>query len=373
MRRWVWSCGLVLITTLGGSAAAQETGEENAAGDPMGRATEYGLRMTPGMARAISRAITREVFVRRYELDEAKVDQAAELMARRIMQAAHEHEEAAQELIEFGMTTALEYQAKRREGEMEDGIPKDLARGIGARILPLMPSVRELTNGVMQDVRPMLSFKQQLKFTGEIAMVNVALDALEKNMRKWSAGEVDPYGNPFEDPDAELKKDADGQAKMLKTAQRSAEARSKQVPGSEWDAYAKAAKEYYGMDETQAAAVDSLVRDYKARAMIALGTESEWRAKVYSHQFWNVICMDLPGRWMGNPLHIMLNRGMEKLRAPVEALGEELKGRIDEVPTQAQREAAEARVAAAFAARGLKMEEMTRAVDAPPAGGEGAP
>jgi hypothetical protein len=83
---------------------------------------------------------------------------------------------------------------------------------------------------------------------------------------------------------------------------------------------------------------------------------------VYSNQFWQILSIDLPGRWGGNPIYVMLSSEMDKMRAPVDALGDELKGRIDEIPTQAQRDAAEARIEAAFAAKGLKMEEMTAAV-----------
>jgi hypothetical protein len=370
MRRRLFLCA-GCFAWLAWPAFAQTAGSGAEVNDPMASPTEYGIRLTPGMARAMSRWTIREVFVKRYELDESRVDEATELMARRIMQFAHEHEAAGRELIEFAITEALEHKTRSRDEGME-GMPLGLARGIGTRLLPVMPSIRDATDGVMQDIRPMLSLKQQIRFTGEVTAVNVALDAFDKNMQRWAAGDVDPFGDPFKSGDAKFKKDADGQTQTLKRIRGGAEADSRREPGGDWDRYVEQAKQYYQLDESQAAAADSLLRDYKQRAKIAVAPEDEHRAKVYQNSLWCQFATELPGRWWGNPLNILLYERSGKLDAPVEALGEELRGRIDEIPTRAQREAAESRVWATFAEKGLKVDEFGAVNSAPAAGGEKA-
>lgn len=45
---------------------------------------------TPRIARAMARSWTREILVRRYEMDAAKLDQATEIIARHLMRTAHQ-------------------------------------------------------------------------------------------------------------------------------------------------------------------------------------------------------------------------------------------------------------------------------------------
>jgi hypothetical protein len=224
---------------------------------------------------------------------------------------------------------------------MNNGIPRRLAQGIGTRLSPIMPSVRDFTNGILSDVRPELSFKEQLKLTAEVAGVNVALDVFEKNMQNWAKGEVDPFGNPFEDRAEELKKDEKGETRALRNARRMAEEAAKARPGSEWKAYVEDAKKYYQLDPAQAEAADSLLREYQQRAEIAVGGLNEWRARLYRSQLFMQLSTRLPGGWQNSPFRILMDRDGKVSGEPLEALGDELKGRIEEIPTAGQREAAD--------------------------------
>jgi hypothetical protein len=371
MTRYALWCG-ILAAGLGLPAWAQNAGPGAPADDPMARPSEYGIRFTPEMARGIAKEITRGLFVRRYELDESKADQATELMARRFMEFAHQNEEACQDTIEFAIGE-MTNQIADRHGQNMPGLPKSVAQGVGTRLLPIMPAIREMINGTMQDVRPMLSLKQQLRFTGEMTAANIALDAFEKNMRKWSSGEVEPEGNPFRDPDREPRKDENGESQALRSARLWAENESNRAPGSAWEQYVEEAKKYYELDPSQAASVDSLLRDYQERARVAVGDQEQWRARLYRNRFlWNM-SIQLPGRWQANPVRILLENEYVKMQEPLEALGDELKQRIDEVPTQAQRAAAEHRMRNLFAEKGLQIEEAAAATTERAAPTETAP
>src|SRR5690606_29883895 len=195
-----------------------------------------------------------------------------------------------------------------------------------------------------------------LKLTGEIAMMNMALDAFEKNMKKWSEGKSDLMGNPFESDEPKIEHDENGESKALAEARRTAEAHSSRLPTAEWEQYVKQAKEYYELDPAQAAAADSLLRDYTERARIALGGEDAWRAAQYQNRLWWGLSISMQGRW-SNGLHMLLTRRQEEMLEPIEALGDELKRRIDEIPTLAQREAGDRRIEAALVEQGLVIDE----------------
>lgn len=359
----------MVLSAFAGQAFAQQAAVPSEADDPAERPTEHGIRLTPGMARSFAGVMAKEVFASRYELDESKRAQATEAIARRIMQLAHKHEERGQEFFEFVFATALEAQSERRNRR---GPPSGLVKGIGERILPVMPDIREAANGIMQDVRPMLSFKQQLKMTADVAMVNVALDAFEKNMQKWASGEtIDATGNPFESEEQRLKKDENGQTQTLRNALSRAEAQSKRAPGSEWDEYVEEAKKYYELDSSQAAMADSILRDYKERAKAAVGGEDAWKATVYRNRLWSGMSLALAGRW-NNPLRALLDRELQQVREPLDALGDELKDRIDAIPTQAQRDAAERRLMDAFRQKDLPIDPPEVAATSPAAHAEDA-
>ena len=349
---------------LGLPAWAQAPAANGPPDDPMAAPSEYGIRMTPGMARALSKEIVKDVFVRRYELDEAKVDQASELMARRLMQYAHQNEEGGQELFEFFFSEMTNRVAGSRG--QDSGLPREVMQGLGTRLLPVMPSIRETANGIMQDVRPLLSFKQQLKLTGEVAMVNVALDAFEKNMQSWAKGDADPFSDPFRSEETDLKKDDKGETRASRNAKTSAEAQSKAPPWSDWGDYVEEAKKYYELDPSQAAAADSLLREYQERAQFAMGGEAGWHDKAYRNRLLCSMTSSLRGRW-GNPLRVLLDRDFERLKEPVAALANEMKLRIEQIPTQAQREAAERRMLMALKEKGFNLEEPPLATTQPAA------
>lgn len=359
-RIW-WLAWAALLPAL--PLAAQRAADRDDDNDPTNAPTPYGVRFTPGMARGLAQIFTKNVLVRHYEMDEAKSEEAREKIARRLMQVAHANEERGQEFIEWAMTEAMRMQSEPN-GRRNIGIPPEFAQGVGERMLPLMPVVRDFVDGVVQDVRPMLGIKGQLKLTGELAVAKMGMDAFEKNMQRWSKGEVDPFTDPFEpEGGREVKKDEDGTSRQLKNARGNAAAASDAEPGSEWDHYASEAKKYYDMDPSQAAAVDSLVRDFKARAQIAVGNSEEWKARIYRNRVWWNMSMQMAGRW-NNPIREFMDREYNQIREPIEVLGSELKMRIDQVATASQREAAMRRVIDALTEKGLIMDEVTAAAHA---------
>ena len=368
--RLLYSLGFALLLAL--PASAKQGPDENDPPAENDQPTELGIRLTPGMARGMARTITRELLVRHYEMDEAKVPEMTEILARRLMKVAHANEEKAQETIEWAATEWVRYAAERPEAEQE-GVPKALGQGLGQRLLPLMPVARELLDGAVSDIRPMLPIKGQLKLAGELTVAKMGMDAFEKNMEKWSKGDVDPFANPFDPNDnREVKKDAEGLSRQFREAKNSAESQSRQPPGAEWRYYLDEAKKYYAFDASQIAAGESLFRDFQQRALVVIGSDPDWKSKSYRNRLWGMLVWQLPGRW-DNPIRIFVDRNTKKATAPLQELGEEFKQRVDELATQAQRDAAEKRIDDALLAKGVDVAAILTAQAKLPSRAEGQP
>lgn len=358
MRHTTRTCMFLLMMTPA-AVLAQAPAPPDQNQDPLGPPTTRGIRMTPGMARAIAQMISQNVFVRHYELDPARKDEAAEALARRMMSMAHQVDAHGAALAEYMITQMFDAESRRADGEGGGfELTPEIGKGIADEILPAMPAIRELIGGVGRDIGPMLSLKQQLKMTGELAMAGTALEAFQKNMERWARGEAKPGDNPFSDkPQGEdaAKMDASGQSAALKSAREEAEKELDKLGWMEriWANYLKEFKSFYELDESQGATADSVLREYVDRAK-ALMKDAAWRDQTYRSRLWLTMAQQLRMRGVFTSI---LNSRYDEAMAPVNALGDEFRLRLEEIPTEAQKNAAEARIAAALKERGFEEPE----------------
>jgi hypothetical protein len=316
--------------------------------DPMSHPTEYGFRLTPGMARLFARQFAEHGLINHYEMDKSKTDEVTEKVARRLMQMFHQIDGPGQELIERFMEEQLNAQARGERGFVAKAFSKEFAD----RVRPLLPSIRELGKGVAQDIRPMLPLKQQLKMAGEMAGFNAGIDAFDQMMEQWSNGQADNTGDPFNSPDKEVKLDEQGQSDALKRARQQAQADIDKGMKDEWERYVKDAKEFYGFDAPQKATADSILRECLERAN-AIASDSSWQARYYRDRLWQNMIMRLPNGW-NHPLRRLMEQDQEDLKTQFKAIEEELKNRIDRIPTETQRRAADQRVQSLLAEKGFQ-------------------
>lgn len=357
---------VVFALTVGASlASAQTDSGAKTNGGAFDKPTEIGVRFTPGMARGIGRMYAEEVLKTRYEMEDEQLDTAADLIANRLMEMVHQHEEQLQGLSEYYMTEAMELMADAREGKRElHGVPTMFAQGFAKHAGPMLPGVRDLIKNVGQDIRPLLPMKQQLKLGADLMMVHKGVDAFEETMKRWSEGDVDPFDNPFDSGEEEVELDENGESKELKQARERAEkvldpAGALEQATKEWERYVTKAKELYGFDETQSALADSILRETKERAELTVN-DPGWRDRAYRNRLWHHMSHALPGRWQ-SPLRNHLEEGYEELNAPIEELGEDLMRRVDKIPTTDQRALADERIAAILAERGWDLENEDQA------------
>lgn len=325
----------VIGCVLAAVAPAQTPTGRNVAEQP----TEYGIRFTPGIARAMARAYAQDVLVGRYNLDAAKVDQAAESVARRIMDVVHRYDDAEfAERIEQMVEGIMAGQAGQPGWS---GVQPQTAKAMADALKPIMPGIRDLVRGVAQDVRPMLGAKDQLKFGGDLMTLSTALNAFEDTLDRWQDGDVRPGENPFE-PDGKPKLDESGHSRAYNAAERMVRQDMEQGEWEGWKQYVEDARKLYGFDEGQAAGASSILNECLARAAQYTGSEG-WRREFERVRLWmNLLGVLRIGR--SHPLRYCLERGYGRLLEPVHAIGEELKQRIDALPTVAQRRAADERI-----------------------------
>ncbi|NLE58667.1 MAG: hypothetical protein GX616_09925 [Planctomycetes bacterium] len=349
--------GLLVLFSV--STAAAQTRAPQGNNDSMDRPTEAGFRITPGMARMFAGAWTGRLTAH-LGLDQSKADEATEKAARRFMQMVHQMDGPGQELVERFMEEQLSAAAR---GE-HSFVPRGFGKEFGERVVPLVPAIREMARGTVQDIRPMLPLKQQFKLAGEMMAFNKGLDAFEERMRQWASGQADTTRNPFEDENREVKLDELGQSSDLKRAREQAQNTLDKEATALWERYVKDAKAFYGFDESQSATVDSVLRECLERAE-RLRTDEQWRGKYYRNRVWQRMLFRLPDGW-NHPLMSLLAEEQADLIAGFKVIEEDLKTRIDRIPTPSQRRTAEQRIESLLADKGF---EMRTTVGTAPEGG----
>lgn len=344
------------------TAWAQGPPPPTVTGDPVARPTEAGFRFTPGLARMMARQYTSHLTAR-FDLDKTKADEATEKVARRLMQMFHQLDGPGQELLERFMEEQLSANA---DGERAF-VPRKFTKEFADRVLPMMPAIRDLARGTVQDVRPMLPLKQQLKLAGEMMAFNTGIDAFEAQMQEWSAGKAANNADPFSRADREVTLDELGQSQALKRARERAQSAATRAFADEWQQYVKDAKSFYGFDESQSATADSILRECLDRAEQIQGQEP-WRSRYYRNRIWSTMIFQIPAGW-NNPLRPLLDEEQDELTAGLKALGNDLKTRIDRIPTTAQRRSADQKIESLLAEKGLEMPSTRSPAQTQPAGG----
>jgi hypothetical protein len=341
--RWTMvalTIGLLVAT----AAMAQEPAADEKADDFM-RPTRAGVRMTPGLARAITRQMVKNgVLTREFGLEESRQEEAAEKIARRMMEMAHKNGRQGAEFFEFAMQSMIENNGRftPESGKRWAELSK-----------PLVPAFRDMATGIAEDMREMLPPNKQPAFAAKMLALSVAIDAYEKRMDRWLEGGAKEGENPFDDrsnrQQAETPADPNEPPALRESRQRSEREIERQSKGS-WRSYVDRAAEYYQFTDAQKQTAESILREMEGRAKQMMN--DEWRAKVMANRTRRNL-PDFGASW-NTPWAWRLEREFESLMAPLRDMTRELQDRLDEIPTTEQRQAADQRMAAKLAEKGLK-------------------
>jgi len=335
----------VLVMTVLSFGQAPPAAEESA--DDLMRPTDVGMRFTPGMARAIAKQMSRQgVFARELGIPEDKADQAAESMARRMMEMAHKGSEQGQAFFEFAFESLMDNNGR---------FTPDSGRRWAELSKPLIPAFREMMTGMAEDMRPMIPPAKQPAFAGKMLALGVAIDAYEKKMQRWSEGKVGENENPFDnrepDPDKLAAESQSGEPSAVRESRRQAEQNIQWETTGGWRNLVDRAVEYYKLTDAQKQSAESILRELEERAKQMM-TE-DWRTKVTANRMQYHL-----GRRGGNlwntPWMWRNEREYQNLLKPIKDLTAELRDRLEQLPTTEQRDAADGDAAARIAERSKK-------------------
>ncbi len=314
------------------------------------RPTELGVRFTPAMAKGISAAFVREMS-REYELNETQSEAIREIIATRLMKTIQKNARAGRDSIELMMETVIAHEGR---------FPKEEAQKFATTVKPLIPAFQELCIDASAEIGKKLSVTQRLKFTADMAKATAGLAIFENRMKRWEEGKVSDGANPFwdpadENPEAASQPDADpDEPPEHRRARQQVEGYMRwQVDLDEqWENYLNQAQSYFGFDEPQVNACQAILKDCRDRVK-AVKTPP-WRDAVKENRIaWQLTWQAGGTTFAQGPWMHQLDAAYEKLLKPVRDLDEELKRRIDAIPTSVQRAKAMERARKAFAEKGL--------------------
>jgi hypothetical protein len=206
-----------------------------------------------------------------------------------------------------------------------------------------------------------MNVKQRLKFSADVAAATAGFAIFENRMARWEEGKVGDNPNPFRDSDDS---DAAGgqpaaqdpnETKDHREVRQNAESqlRWELDVESRWPGYVDQAIEFYGLDEAQTNSARGILKDVLDRAK-AVKTP-EWRKLVMDNRIaLNMSWRAGGGQFSQGPLTFRLETQRDQLTKPLFDLGKELKSRIEDLPTSAQRAKAMEKVKKAFAEKGME-------------------
>lgn len=293
--------------------------------------TELGVRMTPAIASAISGRMTQQM-KDRYDLDDKQVGKIDDAIRYHIMKLAHENATVGRDTFEFMMATMI-----ANDGQF----PKESAVEFAQTIKPLIPALRQFFLDSSADVGKAMTLKQRLQFTGDMTALTAGLGVFEARMNRWEAGEVSDGANPFFDRPVmsdDDDKDADpNESKELRRARRDVDRFMAWQLNQEnqWSEYVRNAIVFYSFDEEQQTAANGILDDCKERA--ARIKNDAWLKKYRDNRVAERLSWRLGPKFNNGPFRFQLDQAYEKMMKPLNELGDELKRRIETLPTSKQR------------------------------------
>ncbi len=299
------------------------------------KATELGVRFTPGMARAIASQLSRQM-QSEYTLTDEQTRECREIVGRNLMKLAQDTQRAGRESIELLMESMI-----ANDGNM----PRADAQRWAKVSRPVVEDVKKFMMTTASQCGKVMTLSQRLKLTAEMAAVSAGFVVFEERMNRWEQGGAPEFANPFFEGGRGERRSApsaDGSEERaeLRRARQRAERRMEWETGVErrWNEYVEAAITYYGFDEKQTTSARAIVRQALEQAR-AVRTD-EWQERFKLNRTTASLSQRLPRAAREGPWMWQLDREYEELLKPLQEIGRDLRARIDDLADSAQRERA---------------------------------
>ncbi len=315
---------IVTLLTLVLGQQASGAGDDSAAA-PTPESQFEGIWLTPGMVdRLLDRWV--ESAGRQFELTESQTDQFAAQLRGRWPAFLKEHRPLLQPLIN-------EYLDARLAGEPPEA---DHVQRWATRAEPVFEAFRRNIRGTYDELSELMTPAQQSRLSLENIKINTRLHRFESRLEMWQQGRFEESDWWEPGASAEQSPLGDRHADASAVEERSSAAESKIGEELErWDGFVSAFIRKYRLDDRQSEAAFSILRECKQRVRRYV---ERYRARLEHLE----------------KLLSQSDETTEELRqeaftmyAPIDAIFVDLKTRIEQIPTRAQKEAVQAREAAA--------------------------
>ena len=356
MRRWnpTWTWVLVLIGMFAFPAQGQTAdpspngGEDTSPpGEEVMRPTRRGLRLTPGLARAMAGAWAQERVWQGIDLTEEQERKVIEAAARRMLEIGHRNNgsgaAALEYLIEAMIATNGRFNAQ-------------ISRELPDRIQPLVKSMRDFNDHIVEDVRPVLNEQQMEQFKARIEIEKRKVDRFERRLQNWREGRYQEGENPFDEFSVE--EQIPGEPKLdprLRDARRQAQWQMRQIGSWEWDRFLAGAAILFKFDAAQTAAGEALLAEYRKKADVI--QTPEWKARVQKNRMLSHLQWQLGDVAVG-PWRYRLDKEYAELTRPLKELTDQFYSGVLAIATPQQRAEAIDEVRRVATQHGLVVEEM---------------
>lgn len=314
-------------------------------------ATEIGIRFTPEIAKAIGGKMS-DGMKTRYELDEKQQAAVQDVIAHQLMKLANNNAENGRDMIELMMAEMI-----RNDGRFT----KEAGMEFAKLSKDLIPALQKFCTDTSGEVGKKLNMKQRLKLTTDMAAASAGLVIFENRMKRWEEGKLGDFANPFFDPADNNPELATSQPVDPKEKPEVRQARQR-VERSldweigvdrDWETYVNEAIEFYKFDESQSASARSILKECQQRATKI--KTPQWRQSLKENRIARQLSWRMDSRLANGPWMYQSEQTFKQLLQPLNDIGDELKKRIEGLPTSQQRAVAQDEVRRKFEENGMKL------------------
>jgi len=297
--------------------------------------TELGVRFTPGIARAIAKQMSREM-KSRYDLSDDQVQQAQDILARNMMKMAQHSQEVGRDVWETLMESMI----------ANDGsFSKDDGQRWAKSMNKLMPDLKAFLTTSAAQIGKTMTLSQRLKLTAEMSAVSAGFITFEERMKRWEKGDVPDFANPFREPEPAPAKNgepkaADTGSPEVQQARNRVERRVEWEIGVDerWTGQVEAAIEYYKFNDAQAKSARAILKEALERAKQV--KTPEWTERLRLNRTAAAVSNRATKKLSNGPWMWQLDRDYEEILKPLQDIGKDMRGRIDEIAETGQRSTA---------------------------------
>lgn len=298
----------VCVAAIGVLATTVARGQEPVSSRPSGGGSRLGLWDVEAMMEVAVKNISR-----RYNLNEQQEEYTRALMAKGVKGFLAEHEQDVRALLQ----EMLDKQFGSKE------VTTETAKRWGEIALPMFYDAKKAIYDNNMEWREILNDDQKKIHDLDLRLMKGNFDAFEQRFERWKEGNYIKGELPFGSP-------------SMPSAQQSTHTPPqivRRMSPDTWQLYVKKFIDTYALDESQKTAAFAILNDCRDRAQQYLDARKDELARVEA----------LEMEWQKTRDREKLrqaNEGRRKLNEPVGNLFNELKERLEKIPTEAQRQAA---------------------------------